>query len=86
MSIKNAIAGAFLRNWIQKNLGKDWFNSMTIWGLIIYNAADGAMGAVCGGGEMLVSAVLCAKAAAVLKGFGGVLTILGIRRAAQKEV
>ena len=84
MSVKNAIAGAFLRSWIQKQLGKDWYDSWTVWGLIIYNTADYAVGAVCGD-ELMMSAVFCAKATSVLKTFGAVLTVLGIRRAARKE-
>ena len=84
MSIKNAIAGAFLRSWIQKQLGKDWYDSWTVWGLIIYHAAEGAVGAVCGD-ELMMSAVFCAKATAALKTVGGVLTVLGIRRAARRE-
>lgn len=79
MSAKEVLGGYILRPYIRRLLGKDWFESWTTIGLIVYFAADGAVDAVCGD-TLMLSAVFCAKATAFLKGFGTVLTVLGIRR------
>ena len=76
-----AIGGWFLRPYIQQVLGgKDWFESLTVWGLIIFVAADAVTAEVCARG--LMSAAWCADAVGFLKTVGGILGVLGVRRAA----
>lgn len=79
MGIKSALAGGFLRAWINKQLGKDWHQSWTVRGLLlVIVGATGAVEAVCGGGMM--SDASCEQANRVIEAIGGVLIVLGLRR------
>ena len=67
-------------DWINNIFGgKSWYNSFTAWGLILFTAGDAAVGAVCNESSILPVA-FCATATAVVKGLGGILTVLGLRR------
>lgn len=59
---------------------KPAYKSMTAWGLVIFVMAEAAAGEVCDAG--LISVAACSTVATVLKYVGGVLTVLGLRRAA----
>jgi hypothetical protein len=60
--------------------GKPVYKSMTAWGLALFVAAQAGMVELCGA-EVLTAAT-CGAFATVLKYIGGILTVLGIRRAA----
>ena len=79
-SIKNAIAGAVLRPWIKKKLGKDWYNSWTMWGIVIYAMAEAGAEMACELGALSVEQ--CFVASRWVENVGKVLVILGVRRAA----
>lgn len=76
-----AVGGWLFRPYIQKVLGgKDWFQSLTVLGLLIFVGAEAVVNEVCA--RDLASAALCAQAVSFLKTMGGILTVLGVRRAA----
>ena len=77
-ALKSAIAGSFARSWIQRQLGKDWYRSWTVWGLVIYETADTAVNTACDAG--VIEASLCASAIGALQSAGKILVVLGIRR------
>lgn len=60
-------------------LGKPWYRSFTVWGLLIFVGASGAVDQVCSAG--LLSPEHCTLVQEILQKVGGVLTVLGIRRA-----
>jgi hypothetical protein len=80
-----AIAGGlFLRPTIQWFMGgKDWFNSLTAWGLVCWLTAGAGIDAVCT--AELVSVDTCKQLNTILTKAGDVLVVLGVRRAALRR-
>ncbi len=76
--ITELLGGMFLRPWIKKQLGKDWWASMTVWGLILHETAEGFVNLACAQGAIEVAA--CAALVGYLETAGKVLVVLGIRR------
>ena len=66
-------------NW----LGKPWFKSMTVWGVVLLGSVEAAerTGLVPDGTHRGVSSAL-ANASALVQAIGGLLVVLGLRRAA----
>jgi hypothetical protein len=75
------VGGWFLREYIQQFLGKDWFQSLTVWGLIVIAAANAGIDAACQLEIMYIDD--CAWAASFFDKIGRVLVVLGIRRRVQ---
>lgn len=84
MGIRQAVGGFFLRQWIVRKLGKDWFDSWTVNGIILILAgAGGAADAICG--DQLLPGDICSQIDHWLTVAGQILTVLGIRRAARGD-
>jgi hypothetical protein len=77
-SIKTAVAGAFLRPWIRRQLGKDWYESLTIWGLVLHESASTLVNEACTLGAL--DTAFCSDAIGFLETVGKVLIVVGIRR------
>jgi len=61
-------------------LGKSPLQSMTVWGLFIWQAAAGIAEIICTEGSGLLPGAWCSSVETFVLGFGQVLTFLGIRR------
>lgn len=62
---------------------KPIFKSMTVWGVLIFVGVTAMLDQACSQG--LISEVTCGTMTAWAKNIGGVLTVLGLRRAATAE-
>ena len=60
---------------------KKWYKSMTAWGVILFSAAQAGLGGACGE-AMLLPEATCSWITSALTTVGGILTVLGLRRAA----
>lgn len=65
---------------LENMLGKPWFKSLTVWGLILWVGASASLNEACSGG--LLASGTCDTLTHITAGVGQVLTFLGIRRAA----
>ena len=61
---------------------KPWFRSMTAWGVILFTASEAGIGGACGGEAGLLSDATCAWLTSAMSSIGAILTVLGLRRAA----
>jgi len=77
-NITHVLGGWVLRRQINRVLGKDWYRSLTIWGLILWTGADSAVRGVCGAG--LVPPEYCTPLLKYVMTAGQILTILSVRR------
>ena len=77
----SVVGGWFLRSYIENFLGKAWYRSVTIWGLVAIAAANAGVDAACQ--LELLHIDNCAWAAGVFDKAGRVLVILGLRRRMQ---
>jgi hypothetical protein len=77
-SVVNIVAGSLVRPYIQKFLGKDWYKSVTVWGLVLWTTGSSLAVAVCETGAL--SWDFCGDLQTNLESIGQVLTVLGIRR------
>jgi hypothetical protein len=59
--------------------GKPWFKSLTAWGLVVFVGATAGADAVCAAG--MISPETCAMLKSGAEKVGGVLVVLGLRRA-----
>jgi hypothetical protein len=79
----NVVGGWFLRQYIQQFLGKDWFQSFTMWGLVIIAAAQAGFETACNMETMILSIEDCQWIAGFFDGLGRVLVVVGLRRRIQ---
>lgn len=77
----HVVSGWFLRSYIEQFLGKSWFQSWTMWGLIIIAAANAGVDTACQLEYLHIDN--CTWAASVFDKIGRVLVVLGIRRRVQ---
>lgn len=76
---------ALLRPAAKSYLGKDWWQSLTVWGVGLYVAAQAIADALCAPGMGLLPGDWCPQIASVLDTVGKVLVALGLRRAATRR-
>lgn len=65
---------------MEKWLGKPWFKSLTAWGLLVFFGLTALIDQACA--EGLLSHETCATLQGWSRSVGGVLTVLGLRKAA----
>lgn len=81
--LKAIIGGWFLRDYIRTFLGdKDWFESLTVVGLILVAAAQAGFVSACG--QNFLTAEQCATGAVWFTRLGEVMVIFGVRRGGKK--
>jgi hypothetical protein len=78
-NLTHLAGGWFARRYINNILGgKDWFQSLTVLGLIVWIGAESAVRGVCS--AEVVPVEWCTPMLKYVMGFGQILTILGVRR------
>ena len=79
-----ALGGWFLRPYLQKLLGgSDWFQSITVWGLIVVVTAETFVGEL--GARGFISVDSFDTTVLYLQRAGEILAVLGVRRAALRR-
>ncbi len=61
---------------------KSWYKSLTAWGLVVMAGLTSALTVLCADGVSLIGVELCETLTSVFLTVGGVMTALGLRKAA----